>query len=97
MQKKENPEEQGNEKAEEEDKDNTEEQEREKAEEQDKEKAEKQDKGNATAEVKEGRFLNEILEALDAAKGKAQKKESSKSQADKKLWIPLQSRFQGQI
>ena len=29
--------------------------------------------------------MNEILEALDAAKGKAQKKESSKSQVDKKV------------
>ena len=84
-QNKKNPEEQGSKRTEEDDKDITEEEASEKAEEQDKEKAERQEKENATEKVKEGRFLKEILEALEAAKGKPKKKESSKSQAGKNI------------
>ena len=78
-QNKKNPEEQGSKRTEEDDKEN------EKLEDQDKEKAERQEKENATEKVKEGWFLKEILEALEAAKGKPQKKESSKIQAGKNI------------
>ena len=78
-QNKKNPEEQGSKGTEEDDKEN------EKLEDQDKEKAERQEKENTTEEVREGGFLKEILEALEAAKGKPKKKESSKSQAGKNI------------